>query len=110
MSRLGEQLQKKKEELIQMRRDFHRHPELSLQEFRTAQVIEEELEKVGISHHRIGATGVLGILQGTGRGKGVVALRADIDALPLAETNQAEYCSLTEGVMHACGHDAHTAC
>ncbi|MGN0347944.1 MAG: M20 family metallopeptidase [Roseburia sp.] len=110
MSRLGEQLQKKKEELIQMRRDFHRHPELSLQEFRTAQVIEEELEKVGISHHRIGATGVLGILQGTGRGKGVVALRADIDALPLVETNQAEYCSLTEGVMHACGHDAHTAC
>lgn len=110
MSKLGKQLQDKKEELIQIRRDFHRHPELSLQEFRTAQVIEEELEKVGISYRRIGATGVLGIIQGTGRGKGVVALRADIDGLPLVETSQAQYCSLTEGVMHACGHDAHTAC
>ena len=110
MGKLNKQVQAEKEYLIRMRRDFHQHPELSLKEVRTAKVIEEELEKFGISHSRIGETGVLGILKGSGEGKGVVALRADIDALPLLETNQADYCSLTKGVMHACGHDAHTAC
>ncbi len=108
--KLSEQIRQDKEYLVRMRRDFHMHPELSLQEVRTAQVIEAELEQFGISHKRIGETGVLGILRGTGEGKGVIALRADIDALPLVETNEAEYCSLTKGVMHACGHDAHTAC
>ena len=108
--KLSEQIRDEKEYLVRMRRDFHMHPELSLQEVRTAKVIEEELERFGISHSRIGATGVLGSLQGTGEGSGVVALRADIDALPLVETNKAQYCSLTEGVMHACGHDAHIAC
>lgn len=100
----------KKEYVVRMRRDFHQHPELSLQEMRTAKVIEEELERFGIAYERVGKTGVLGILKGTGEGKGSIALRADIDALPLVETNEAEYCSLTKGVMHACGHDAHTAC
>lgn len=100
----------KKEYVVRMRRDFHQHPELSLQEMRTAKVIEEELERFGIAYKRVGKTGVLGILKGTGEGKGSIALRADIDALPLVETNEAEYCSLTKGVMHACGHDAHTAC
>ena len=102
--------EEKREYLVKMRRDFHQHPELSLQEVRTARVIEEELERFGIAHERIGATGVLGILKGTGKGKGVVALRADIDALPLVETNESEYCSTVKGVMHACGHDAHTSC
>lgn len=110
MGRLTIQLEAEKEYLVRMRRDFHQHPELSLKEVRTAKVIEEELEKFGISHCRVGATGVLGVLKGNGKGTGVVALRADIDALPLAETNESGYCSLTEGVMHACGHDAHTAC
>lgn len=59
--------EEKKEYLVRMRRDFHQHPELSLQEFRTAQVIEEELDRFGIVHERIGATGVLGILKGTGK-------------------------------------------
>lgn len=110
MGRLCKQIREEKDYLIRMRRDFHMHPELSLQEVRTAQVIEAELEQFGISHKRVGATGVLGILKGDRKGSRTVALRADIDALPLVETNQSEYCSLTKGVMHACGHDAHTAC
>lgn len=96
--------------LISLRRDFHRYPELGLQEFRTARRIEEELDRFGIAHKRVGETGVLGILHGEGKGDRVIALRADIDALPIQETNEVEYCSQTVGVMHACGHDAHTTC
>ena len=96
--------------LISLRRDFHRYPELGLQEFRTARRIEEELDRFGIAHKRVGETGVLGILHGGGKGDRVIALRADIDALPIQETNEVEYRSQTVGVMHACGHDAHTTC
>mgnify|MGYP000844622423 FL=1 len=98
------------EYVVALRRDFHQHPEISLSELRTAGRIEEELDSLGISHQRIGKTGVLGTMKGTGSGHGVVALRADIDALPIQETSNIEYCSQTDGVMHACGHDAHTAC
>ena len=96
--------------LIALRREFHRHPELSLREYRTAQRIEEELDRFGIPHTRIGETGVLGVLRGAGAGNGVVVLRADIDALPIQEARSPEYASETPGVMHACGHDAHAAC
>ena len=96
--------------LISLRRDFHRYPELGLQEFRTARRIEEELDRFGIAHKRVGETGVLGILHGERKGDRVIALRADIDALPIQETNEVEYRSQTVGVMHACGHDAHTTC
>lgn len=109
LNELRDQVCAEKEYMINLRRDFHRHPELSLQERRTAGVIEQELERFEISHSRIGATGVLGILRGTQSGSGVVALRADIDALPIQETNDVEYRSQTDGIMHACGHDAHTA-
>ena len=109
LNELRDQVCAEKEYMINLRRDFHRHPELSLQERRTAGVIEQELERFEISHTRIGATGVLGILRGTQSGSGVVALRADIDALPIQETNDVEYRSQTDGIMHACGHDAHTA-
>lgn len=109
MNELRDQVCAEKEYMINLRRDFRRHPELSLQERRTAGVIEQELERFEISHTRIGATGVLGILRGTQSGSGVVALRADIDALPIQETNDVEYRSQTDGIMHACGHDAHTA-
>ena len=71
---------------------------------------KEKLECFGISRRRVGETGVLGILRGDGAGMGTIVLRADIDALPIQKTNPAEYCSQTPGVMHACGHDAHTAC
>ena len=97
--------------VIEIRRDLHQHPELSGKEFRTAVRIEEELDKLGISHRRVGETGVLGILQGTmGKPQRVVALRADIDALPITENIQAAWRSENAGVMHACGHDVHTAC
>ena len=98
------------ETLVQLRRAFHQHPEPSLQEHRTARRIEEELDKLGIHHRRFGETGVFGVLNGTGTGSGIVLLRADIDALPIQETNDVPYRSQTDGVCHACGHDAHTAC
>lgn len=95
--------------LIALRREFHRCPELSLQEYRTAQRIEQELDKLAIAHVRVGETGVLGTLRGAEDGRAVI-LRADIDALPIQETSGAAYASETPGVMHACGHDAHIAC
>lgn len=95
--------------LTSLRRELHRHPELAQEEYQTAQVIERELDRAGIACRRVGKTGVLGILRGGKPGGSVVALRADIDALPVQEQNQWEFRSETEGVMHACGHDAHTA-
>ena len=86
------------------------HPELSMQEFRTAQRIEEELDRLGIPHTRVGETGVLGTLRGKKEGGRAVVLRADIDALPIEETHECAYRSQNPGVMHACGHDAHAAC
>ncbi|MBQ9617453.1 MAG: amidohydrolase [Oscillibacter sp.] len=97
------------EYLSAIRRELHRRPELALNEYGTARVIERELDRIGVGHRRVGATGVLGIVQG-GAGGGAVALRADIDALPIREETGAAYRSETAGVMHACGHDAHTAC
>lgn len=96
--------------LVELRRWFHRHPELSMQEVQTAKRIEQELDQLGIHHTRVGKTGVLGVIRGTRPGSHVIALRADIDALPIQETASIPYCSQTDGVMHACGHDAHTTC
>ena len=97
------------DELTALRRDFHMHPELGLQEYRTATRIEEELDKLGVEHRRVGETGVWATIRGDGAGDGAVLLRADIDALPITEINDVPYKSQNEGVMHACGHDAHTA-
>lgn len=110
MDDLKAALEKEKPYLVQLRREFHKHPELSSREFHTADRIEEELDRFSIPHTRVGATGVLGTLRGTGAGGGVIVLRADIDALPIQETHETAYRSETPGVMHACGHDAHTAC
>lgn len=95
--------------LVHMRRWFHSHPELSGKEFGTAARIEEELQAAGIPTRRVGETGVLGILRGKkGPGRSIV-LRADIDALPIQDEKTVSYASTCPGVMHACGHDAHTA-
>ena len=96
--------------LVELRRDFHRHPELAYHEERTAQVVAERLRALGFDEVRtnIARHGVVGLLKGTRPGP-VVAVRADMDALPLSETNTLPYCSAVPGVMHACGHDAHTA-
>ena len=95
--------------IISLRRWFHSHPELSMKEFETARRIEEELAAIGVPTRRVGGTGVLGTIQGKrGLGKKIV-LRADTDALPIHDEKTVPYASQCPGVMHACGHDAHTA-
>jgi amidohydrolase len=100
-------------EIVAVRRDIHAHPELSYEEFRTTALISDYLQRIGITPEPpILDTGVVALLQGnkTISGKrNVIALRADIDALPLNEENSHGFCSQEEGKMHACGHDMHTA-
>ncbi len=96
------------DKLTATRRDFHQHPELSWQEHRTTQKIKERLESLGIEIIPWGGeTGVIGLLKGAEDGP-VVALRADIDALPIQEETGDSFASVNDGVMHACGHDIHT--
>ena len=98
-----------KNQIIKTRRDFHKHPELSFQEHRTASIVAKSLKKFGLKVQKnIGKTGVVGLLQGSKPGK-TIALRADMDALPIQETSKVSYKSINDGIMHACGHDAHTA-
>jgi amidohydrolase len=94
-------------QMIDWWRDFHMHPELGFHETRTSAKVAETLEKLGYRVKRgVGRTGVVADL---GSGKLVIAIRADMDALPLQESNQVPYASQNQGVMHACGHDSHTA-
>jgi amidohydrolase len=97
-------------ELVAYRRHFHKHPELSLEEFETAAFIERELRDCGFDEIRtgIGKTGILATLRGERPGP-VTLLRADMDALPVEELNDASYRSVNDGIMHACGHDGHMA-
>ena len=102
-------IQTEKNYIIDLRRYFHAHPEPSLQEFETCKKIEEELDKLGIPHQRIGDTGIYGWIDGKkGRGK-IIGLRSDIDALSMEDLKDVPYRSQNKGVCHACGHDAHTA-
>jgi amidohydrolase len=103
-----EQITQLEDELIALRRDFHRHPELGFEEFRTAAVVESYLKDLGLSPQRVAGTGVVATLAGARPGP-VLMLRADMDALPVTEENDADYASQNPGVMHACGHDAHMA-
>ena len=97
------------QEIIQIRRTIHMRPELSYQEFETAKLVAGKLRTLGISvRTKVGGTGVVGLLKGAKRGK-VVALRADMDALPVAEKVDVPFKSRRDGVMHACGHDTHVA-
>jgi len=96
------------ERAIALRRQIHRYPELGFEEERTAQLVERELEALGIEHRRVAGTGVVGRIVGTRPGK-VAALRADMDALPVTERSGESFSSEVPGKMHACGHDAHTA-
>ena len=98
-----------KNTIIETRRDIHKHPELSFKEFRTSKIVSEKLEKFGFEvQTNIGKTGVVGILKGKHKGK-TIAMRADMDALPIQETSDVPYKSINDGIMHACGHDAHVA-
>lgn len=95
-------------EVIELRHDFHQHPEASMAEFRTTDRIAEELDKMGIPYRRFDPTGLIATIQGGQPGK-TVALRADIDALSITETADVPFKSQNEGFMHACGHDTHAA-
>jgi amidohydrolase len=94
--------------VVELRRDIHRHPEFGFEEERTAGIIERELDALGVEHRRIATTGVVGVIRGGKPGR-VVALRADMDALPITERTGLPFASESAGKMHACGHDAHTA-
>jgi amidohydrolase len=95
------------EELIEWRRDFHMHPEIGFELHRTSKIVADELEKMGYRVRRgIGKTGIVAEI---GEGGKLIAIRADMDALPILEQNDHEYVSKNPGAMHACGHDSHTA-
>lgn len=97
-------------EILSVRRHIHANPELSFQEFNTSKFIAAQLKKFGIPFKEgIVKTGIVALIEGKNSTKKIIALRADMDALPIKEENNVEYKSKSEGVMHACGHDVHTA-
>ena len=97
------------DELVRLRRDIHRHPELAFQEVRTAALVADTLREIGGIAVRTGV-GITGVVGDLGAGDGpTIAIRADMDALPILEANQSDYRSAADGQMHACGHDGHTA-
>lgn len=98
------------EELITIRRHLHKYPELSFQEYKTSNFVEQKLKEFGIPYERVGETGIKAWINGEKEGSNnlTVALRADIDALPIKEETELPFSSINEGVMHACGHDGHT--
>ena len=113
IEKIGNRARALNSEIVGIRRDIHRHPELSFQEFRTTALVREYLLRQGLKiEHDFLETGVVAVLEGGGQersGGNMVALRADIDALPLQEENSHDFCSAEKGKMHACGHDMHTA-
>lgn len=96
-------------ELSDIFHHLHSHPELSFQEEKTSEYICNKLEEYGISYKKYAKTGIVGIVKGEKEGKNI-GLRADMDALPITESNDNPYCSVNKGVMHACGHDMHMTC
>ncbi|WP_306583999.1 M20 metallopeptidase family protein [Fusobacterium ulcerans] len=97
------------ERIMEMRRELHRFPELGFKEFKTAEIIKKELDRIGIPYEsEIAATGIVGLIKGKKEGK-TVLLRADMDALPVEEESRCEFKSEIAGNMHACGHDGHVA-
>lgn len=97
-------------EVVSFRRHLHSHPELSYQEFNTAQFVAQKLKEFGLEPQEgIAGTGVVALIEGRNPAKKIIALRADIDALPITELNTVQYKSRNNGVMHACGHDVHTS-
>lgn len=109
IARIHELAHQARAEVVRSRRHLHAHPELSYQEHATGRYIAEQLRAIGIDvREGVAGTGVIGVVHGL-PGAGCVCLRADIDALPIHERNDAPYRSVNAGVMHACGHDAHSA-
>jgi amidohydrolase len=96
-------------EFIEVRHHLHAHPELSYHEFKTSKFVQQKLKEIGIPFDIKATTGVIGMIEGKNPSAKIIALRADMDALPIKEENNITYKSLNEGVMHACGHDVHSA-
>lgn len=94
---------------VEVRRHLHAHPELSYQEVQTSAYVQAQLKKMGIPFQVMSSTGVVGIIEGNNPNSRILALRADMDALPIEEKNEVTYRSVNPGVMHACGHDVHTS-
>ncbi|HRF24994.1 MAG TPA: amidohydrolase, partial [Chitinophagaceae bacterium] len=97
-------------DFIKIRRHLHAHPELSYQEFETSKFVQQQLKELNIPFQVMATTGVVGLIKGKNPESRIIALRADMDALPILEENEVDYKSKNEGVMHACGHDVHTTC
>ncbi|MBM3402581.1 MAG: amidohydrolase, partial [Bacteroidetes bacterium] len=97
------------ENVVENRRHLHAHPELSFHEYQTAAFVAQKLDELGIAYQKMANTGLVATIKGDKPSEGVVALRADMDALPILEANEVSYKSKNPGVMHACGHDAHTS-
>ncbi len=97
-------------EFIEVRHHIHSHPELSYKEFETSKFVQQKLSGWNIPFEIKATTGVVGLIKGKNPDKKVIALRSDMDALPIKEENDVPYKSLNDGVMHACGHDVHTTC
>ena len=109
VSYLGDALSERLGEFIQLRRDIHRHPELAFEEHRTSDLVAAKLAGWGYAVHRgLGGTGVVGVLK-KGSSNRCLGIRADMDALPIQETTGLDWASSKPGLMHACGHDGHTA-
>lgn len=108
MPKILDKVKSIEEYIINFRRDLHENPELSNQEFKTQEKIMKELDKLGMPYNKVGNTSLIAILKGGKSGK-TIALRGDIDALPVEEETDVEFKSKTHGLMHACGHDAHAA-
>ncbi|MBL7727614.1 MAG: amidohydrolase, partial [Dinghuibacter sp.] len=99
-----------RDEYIQLRQHIHAHPELSFEEYETSKLVQAHLRSYNIPFETMAGTGVVGLIEGRNPGSRIVALRADMDALPITEENDITYKSTSPGVMHACGHDVHTTC
>ncbi len=97
-------------EFVEVRHHLHANPELSYQEFETSKFVQAKLKEFGVPFEIKATTGVVGLIEGKNPNKRIIALRADMDALPIKEENDIPYKSKNDGVMHACGHDVHTTC
>jgi hippurate hydrolase len=98
------------EEFIEVRHHLHSNPELSFEEYNTSAFVQDKLKSWGIPYQVLAKTGVVGLIKGKNSDSKIIALRADMDALPIREENNISYKSKNDGVMHACGHDVHTTC
>jgi amidohydrolase len=110
LSRVRLSIRSLQPQLVDWRRRLHQKPELGFQEKLTADFVSQKLQEWGIEHQTgIAQTGIVATIRGNNSTQKVLAIRADMDALPIQELNEVPYCSQHDGVMHACGHDGHTA-